>query len=291
MFDYSISECEFNLPCEISTQVVEGEELNGYQVLTVIGEGAYGKVYHAIDPKNPNASLVIKSIEKNGTNTSRISEEIAALRLLAGVEGIPQLHHHFTEGNAIHLVMDKVDGEDLYDFMNRKNFSCTEEETRIIAKKIIRILHECHRRGVAHKDIKLENIMISKEGEIYLIDFGLCFRFRSEQEDENCSDDSGSLPYASPEVVTKKRFSATKADVFSLGVTLHALLFGCMPEINSRNNGKYPKIKLPKGQVTPEALDFVLSMLKSPKYRSSLKKLMLHRWLNSGSRPSSPVVE
>ncbi|PRP88211.1 Protein kinase domain containing protein [Planoprotostelium fungivorum] len=91
-------------------------------------------------------------------------------------------------------------------------------------KGVARGLEHSHRQGIAHLDIKPENIMVGKDGHLTLIDFGLAAKTLGL-----CHQFSGSADYASPEVWRNMPFEPSCSDVWSLGIILHILLTGCLP--------------------------------------------------------------
>lgn len=179
------------------------------------------------------------------------------------------------------------------------NFEPVEEHTvRQIALQIIHTLDHVHSRGISHKDIKLENLILdTNTGLISLLDFGLCYSF-SKGKDHLCKDFAGSREYSPPELLlTYGPFSATKADVWSLGVTLYALLFGCFPfgfdtktAEEMISSGRHPSPTFPEDvPVSPDAVDLLAKMIEvDPEKRLDLRQIVLHPWFDELCGPEEP---
>jgi serine/threonine protein kinase len=91
---------------------------------------------------------------------------------------------------------------------------------------VISGLHYCHARNIAHRDIKLENLLLDSKGNIKIIDFGFSTCIPNERKIKMFC---GTPSYMAPEIVNKKEYSGPPADVWALGVLLFALLHGCFP--------------------------------------------------------------
>lgn len=122
------------------------------------------------------------------------------------------------------VVMKFAEFGDVFDYI-MTNGLMSEEASLSVFTQVVKAVEFCHAKGIAHCDIKMENVLLFK-GSVKLADFG--FAKVSEvvlESDEFC----GTLPYAAPEVVMGMEHNAMKADVWSLGVLFYALLFGAFP--------------------------------------------------------------
>ena len=170
--------------------------------------------------------------------------EKASLNKLRGVDGIVQLYGHFqftnTDETHLVLVLEYVSfnnrATDMMHFFERyqqqdPHFVFSEENTNIIMKSLINNLVECKRRGIMHRDLKLENIMVRDVGkssmEIVLIDFGLSDSDFTRHK--RSRDVYGTPGYISPLQLTQQEHDIEKSDVFSLGVICFCLLFARFP--------------------------------------------------------------
>ena len=123
------------------------------------------------------------------------------------------------------MVMEYLDGGELLTLLrNKKLFS--EEQARIYFKQIISAVAYCHRNGIIHRDLKLQNILLNKQGTLKIADFGIsgvANRFNPEV-------DWGTLKYMSPQVLSgNQKRNNSSADVWSCGVILFYMVFGYLP--------------------------------------------------------------
>ncbi|CAI7873671.1 unnamed protein product [Closterium sp. NIES-54] len=136
---------------------------------------------------------------------------------------------------AVHLVMELCNGGDLFDFIQgAPKGRLNERHAASVMRQLLGALHHCHSLGVLHRDVKPENILLcdrvthqsrDRDVRIKLSDFGVAGFLN---EDGVCTDSAGTSEYMAPEVVVKAPYNA-KADVWSAGVVLHAMLAGALP--------------------------------------------------------------
>jgi len=243
-------------------------------------------LFKALQPSS-NKMVVVKRLSRKEP-PSRIREEIEAGIRLRNVEGVPQFLYSHEDSQYTWLIMDLADGSDLLTWMERADFvPMNEEHCRSIAFQLLITMSSIHDAGVAHKDLKLENIVMSPEGVVSIIDFGLAFNFDGNAI---CTDCAGSIEYASPEILLSgEPFSATKADVWSLGVTIFALLYGSFPFgfddriLNEMlTQRKHPEVIFPRSiQISSAARDILRRMLDiNPQRRWDIEKLLKHPWFS-----------
>jgi len=270
-----------------------------YTELIEFGAGTHGIMFRS-SQRVSGQQVIVKKVSKE-LPLKRIRTEIEAGTRLRGVSGIPHFHQYYEEPTSTWLVFDVAEGQDLLTWMEADNFRPAPEKTvRHIAMQIVRILCRVHQTGFAHKDIKLENIVYnSKDKQVHLIDFGLSYNMRREPL---CRDFAGSKEYAAPEMLfSRSSFCPKKADVWSLGVTLYAMLFGMFPyptddEGSQRmmKTKRYPDLTFPRDRVSAEAKELLELMLNpNANERIDPKDLLTHPWFHyrSGSRNNSPAMK
>jgi len=203
-----------------------------YTGLVHLASGSYGIVLTAQDAGNGGKEVVIKKIPKSGDNRRIRNEIVAHQRIPQTKKGLVKYHGYFESRNSLYLVFDRVKGDDLYSYMERHDFVPLSEAvvTRILRSALSTLSH-CHSYGVAHRDIKLENIIVDHHLQsAVLIDFGLCSFFPNINGQETPSDDfCGSLEYIPPEIIHQTPLQASKTDSWALGITAYCLLFGQFP--------------------------------------------------------------
>jgi serine/threonine protein kinase len=136
------------------------------------------------------------------------------------------------------LAQEFAEKGDLYQFL-LKNILVDENRTRKLVKPIVKALvYAYEKHNISHRDIKLENILIMKDGTIKLGDWGLA-AFKTN--DRKCSTSCGTLGYMAPEIICRKKYDANKTDVWALGVVLFSLCSGVRPYGEPKNRQKNPK--------------------------------------------------
>jgi serine/threonine protein kinase len=144
-----------------------------------------------------------------------------------------------TEYPPVHvLVQEFAEKGDLYQFL-LENILVDENRTRKLVKPIVEALvYAYEKHSISHRDIKLENILIMKDGTIKLGDWGLA-AFKTNNR--KCSTSCGTLGYMAPEIICQKKYDANKTDVWALGVVLFSLCSGVRPYGEPKNRKKSPK--------------------------------------------------
>eukprot|EP01117_Protostelium_nocturnum_P020160 TRINITY_DN894_c0_g1_i1.p1 TRINITY_DN894_c0_g1~~TRINITY_DN894_c0_g1_i1.p1 ORF type:complete len:313 (-),score=52.65 TRINITY_DN894_c0_g1_i1:213-1151(-) len=268
-------------------KVLEGHEQ--YHSLSHLGGGSYGQIFTATDRLNGNR-VIIKKMPKNRVD-SRIEAEAEAGMILRNVDGIQHFHRQFDTANHSCLVFDFVKGWDFFAYLESRQFKPLNEKLgKSITKQLVRTLLSCHRKGIAHKDLKLENIVVHPDGKtVTIIDFGLSSLV---EPDSPCIDFSGSKEYCPPELLLRKPFDPFRADVWSLGVTMYCILFGRLPFDVKKDHailtttGVHPRVQFPTqsmfgDSVSDNAKNLIEKMLESdPSKRLSMQEVEKHAWFH-----------
>jgi len=263
-----------------------------YQLTKRLGRGEFGEVYLATSSTS-GERIVMKRIPKNSPTFkwNYIQREEEAGYILKN-EGIVPCFTKFETTNNVYLVFPYFEAKDLITYLEDRNFWPLEDKhAKSIIRQIVVSLMFCHSKGIGHRDVKLENILIDKNGKIKLIDFGLCTL--NDDRNQKHEDKVGSLDYAAPELLLKKPYSSFKADVFSTGVVLYCLLLGKFPfvaEERAQNIRKGIDTKLTFGEgkfsrlfssISKEAKDLLTCMLEpNPEKRIAMEEIMGHKWFS-----------
>ncbi|KAJ4960610.1 hypothetical protein NE237_020520 [Protea cynaroides] len=191
-----------------------------YILGSVIGQGANGLVRLCMC-KASGVKYACKTMSK-GDKT--VYQEVEIMRHLSGHPGIVNLEAVYEDFYSFHLVMELCSGGDLLDHMNKMDGPYSEYLSANILKQLISVIKYCHQKGVVHRDIKPDNILLTSSGKMKLADFGLAVKFSKGQR---LTGLVGSLPCLAPEVLLGDY--SDKADIWSVGVILHGLLVGTYP--------------------------------------------------------------
>jgi formylglycine-generating enzyme required for sulfatase activity len=248
---------------------------NRYRILGELGIGGMGRVYLAEDQRL-EAKVAIKVLREM---LSRDSGSVK--RLITEAKLSIQLSHpnvvrvnHFEDGEMVKfLVMEYIEGQTLADYIANKE-KLPEEEARHIGIEICKGLEHAHTKKVIHRDIKPGNILLAKNGEIKIADFGIARECRDSMSRLTSQIDSGTLLYMSPEQLVGRSNEAS--DVYSLGVVLYEMLQGRPPfrsgDITYQIREMDPE---PLAGVTSELSTIILKCLeKKPELRCPSVRVM-----------------
>jgi serine/threonine protein kinase len=258
-------------------------------IVKKLGEGEYGRVDLVKDEENNLFAL------KTLSSQLQANREIEAGHRL-NHPSICKILANWTEDGKSVMLMQFIQGSDIFSVMKAANFEpFTEKKAKTIFYQLASALDHCHSKGVAHRDVKLDNVMLDADNRVTLIDFGFS---RAEAELENlnrCTEILGSLRYECPEIIKGTPYDARKADVWSAGVVLHSILFGRYPftkeDISEYRKSDCPlKLKFEEGTfVSKEARDLLQKMLHTDESkRPSMYKILKHPWFRSAALACSP---
>ena len=199
-----------------------------YQIIEVLGKGGMGKVYRALDKKlNEEVALklVKPEIASDKKTLERFSNELKIARKIAH-KNVGRMYELMEEKGTHFITMEYVPGEDLKSFIKRAG-PLSAGKTTFIAKQVCEGLAEAHELGVVHRDLKPQNIMIDKEGNSRIMDFGIARSLKAK----GITDAGvmiGTPEYMSPEQVDAKE-TDQRSDIYSLGVILYEMVSGRAP--------------------------------------------------------------
>jgi serine/threonine protein kinase len=206
-----------------------------YRILARVGEGGFGVVYKARDTKHGRRLVAIKQIDLGALSPRQIIEATDSFNrevtMLSRVHhrNLPRIYDHFTDPNHWYLVMQYIKGEPLEDYLKRaKGGHLSVNEVCAIGVQLtnmLRYLHS-HNPPIIFRDVKPANIMRTRRGRLYLIDFGIARRFNPDKKRD--TGPLGSPGYAAPEQYGRAQ-STEQTDIYGLGVTLQTLLTGREP--------------------------------------------------------------
>jgi serine/threonine protein kinase len=202
-----------------------GQTISHYKILEKLGEGGMGVVYKAHDTKLDRI-VALKFLPHRLT-----TNEIENARFLQEAKAASALNHPNVctiydikeENNQQFIVMEFVDGTTIKQKLPIKKL----QDAMIYALQIGEALHEAHGKGIVHRDIKCENIMVNSKNQIKVMDFGLA-KLKGSLKLTKTSSTVGTLAYMAPEQIQGGEVDA-RSDIFSFGVVLFEMLTGHMP--------------------------------------------------------------
>ncbi|HEX4202602.1 MAG TPA: protein kinase, partial [Ktedonobacteraceae bacterium] len=213
-----------------------------YRLCEQIGTGGYGAVYRAEDLQKNQRTVAIKSINLKGLSSQEIIEatdtynrEVGLLTTLAH-PNLPRIYSQFSDTEHWYVAMEFIAGETLEDYFEKQRLRSRQpglplEEIIDIARQLCDVLHYLHSQQppIIFRDLKPGNIMLTPNGKVYLIDFGIARRFTPGKRKDTIP--LGSPGFAAPEQYGKEQ-TGPQADVYSLGALLHHLFTGHDPADN-----------------------------------------------------------
>ncbi|XP_077179600.1 ribosomal protein S6 kinase alpha-5 isoform X2 [Paroedura picta] len=214
---------------------VEKVGIENFELLKVLGTGAYGKVFlvrkiSGHDAGKLYAMKVLKkaTIIQKAKTTEHTKTERQVLEHIRQSPFLVTLHYAFQTDTKLHLILDYINGGELFTHLSQRE-RFTEGEVRIYIGEIVLALEHLHKLGIIYRDIKLENILLDSDGHVVLTDFGLSKEFISD-ENERAYSFCGTIEYMAPDIVKGGETGHDKAvDWWSLGVLMYELLTGASP--------------------------------------------------------------
>ncbi len=243
-----------------------------YTIVGKMAKGGMGSVYKARHPTLKRFVILKQLTLRGGAGISERFKREAQLMIDFRHENIVPVYDHFKSGSSYFIAMEFVDGRSLDRLIAERNKLSTEASI-LIFSEVCKGLKYAHDKGVIHRDIKPANILLSKEGEVKLVDFGIATTMESEKEGlTQAGMTLGTPAYMSPEQIADSRSVDKRSDVYSMGVMLYEMLTGEKP---------FP------GSFTPDAIDRInRGSYKNPKRLNPdipgylvklIKKMMHHR--------------
>ena len=276
---------ELNNTSKKDIEISNIKQIGNYKISHEIGSGAFGKV--VLGKHFPTGEKVaIKILDKIILNQTPddlklVKQEIEILKIVKH-KNIVQLYEILETPRYIFIVMEFCEGGDIMSYILAKG-SLSESESLKYFHQLINALYYLHCQNIAHRDIKIDNLLLDSNNDLKLIDFGLSTKY---SDDELLNQPCGTIVYAAPEVLDFKDYHGMLADVWSCGIVLYGMLSGFLPfgDSNDQINKKKileGKIQMPK-YFSEGAKNLLRHMLDvNPLTRYTLEDIMEHFWFNS----------
>ncbi|XP_019200337.1 PREDICTED: CBL-interacting protein kinase 18-like [Ipomoea nil] len=272
---------------EMKTENRRNILMQKYEVGRVLGQGNFAKVYHGRDLKS-GQSVAIKVINKEKVMitdmVNQTKREISVMGLIKH-PNVVQLYEVMATKSKIFLVLEYVKGGELFNKVAKGRL--VESVARKYFQQLIDAVEFCHNRGVYHRDLKLENLLLDEDGNLKVSDFGLSALAESKQQDDLLHTTCGTPAYVAPEVISRKGYNGEKADIWSCGVILFVLLAGYLPFHSSNLMEMYRRITKAEYRCPswfPQEVRRLLSKIldPNPHTRLSIAKIKQHSWFKGG---------
>lgn len=200
-----------------------------YRVLKVLGRGGFGAVYYADDVRIPGKVWAVKELHEGKPEDQAEARQLfkSEAKLLSSLShrALPAVTDYFFADTRRYLVMEYMDGETLLDILRANPGPLPEPEVMGWARQLCDVLIYLHSQTqpVIHRDVKPENIKLTPDGAIKLLDFGLARTFKGNRIHDTVRS-VGTFGYVAPEQAFGIGESDARADIYSLGATLYCLL-------------------------------------------------------------------
>ncbi|KAL0835711.1 hypothetical protein Bca101_087600 [Brassica carinata] len=275
--------------------------LGKYELGRRLGSGSFAKV-HVARSIEAGELVAVKIIDKKKTADAgmepRIIREIEAMRRLHNHPNVLKIHEVMATKTKIYLVMELAAGGELFTRIRR--FGCIQESAaRRYFQQLASALTFCHREGIAHRDVKPQNLLLDKQGNLKVSDFGLSALPEHRSSTGLLQTSCGTPAYTAPEVIAQKSYDGAKADSWSCGVFLFVLLAGYVPFEDSNVVTMYRKIqgrdyKFPNW-ISKPARSIIYKLLDpNPETRMSIEAVTETKWFKKSLETSefkSSVLE
>jgi serine/threonine protein kinase len=195
----------------------------------------------------------------------------------------------FESSNHYYIVLEYMQGKDLFDYIAKRSYQLPEERAKVVIFQVLQGVRYLHRFGIVHRDLKLENIMMSNATDRAvpkIVDFGLS---KIIGPNETATEPFGTLGYVAPEVLKKQPYSYS-CDMWSIGCILYALISGSLPfdhnnqkELMRMTMDDTLKFDLPIwDNISSQCKNLITDLLKkNSSQRIRIEEAMLHPWFDS----------
>ncbi|XP_066329460.1 CBL-interacting protein kinase 26-like [Miscanthus floridulus] len=257
--------------------------MDRYEIGRQLGQGNFAKVYFARNLTD-GQSVAIKMIDKDKITRVglivQIKREISIMRLVKH-PNVLQLFEVMASKSKIYFVLEYAKGGELFNKISKGKFS--EDVARRYFHQLISAVDYCHSRGVYHRDLKPENLLLDENENLKVSDFGLSALAESKRHDGLLHTTCGTPAYVAPEVLSRRGYDGTKADIWSCGVILFVLVAGYLPFHDPNLIEMYRKIskaeyRCPRS-FSGELKDLLFRMLDpDPSTRISISRIKRSTW-------------
>ncbi|KAM3228856.1 hypothetical protein ACQJBY_060045 [Aegilops geniculata] len=262
-----------------------------YELGRTIGEGTFAKVRFAKNTETMEP-VAIKILDKEKVQKLRLVEqirrEICTMKLIKH-PNVVRLHEVMGSKARIFIVLEYITGGELFDTIYT-NGRLKEEEARKYFQQLINAVDYCHSRGVYHRDLKLENLLLDAAGNLKVSDFGLSALTEQVKADGLLHTTCGTPNYVAPEVIEDRGYDGAAADIWSCGVILFILLAGFLPFEDENIIALYKKISeaqftCPSWYSTGAKKLITRILDPNPATRITIPQILEDPWFKKGFKP------
>ena len=254
------------------------EKISDFILSKDIGEGYFGKVKLGIF-KPTNEKYAIKIINKKLMKIKMKKSKFKEIDITKKFNHINVIYVYkvIDTPENYYIVMEYCKNGELFEYISKKE-RLDEDEASSFFYQIINGVEYIHSKGIAHRDLKLENLLLTEDNIIKIIDFGLSHEFNGK---DLLKTKCGSPSYASPELIAQPFYDGFKSDIWCCGIILYAMLCGYLPfDGDEDKDGKDVLFK-----------NIIEGNLEFPKFISELAKDLIIRLLNVDAKERISIPE
>lgn len=277
----------------------------------IVGSGAFATVKKGIE-RSTGETFAVKIISKRKAFTNGLDGVTRELTILKNLDhpNIVKLKAFYEDDTDYYIVMEYVPGGDLMDFIAAYG-AIEETPSKEIARQIIEAIDHVHSKGISHRDLKPDNILIAHDDPVVvkITDFGLA---KSKESEGTMKTFCGTLAYLAPEVLNNKKSKvkrrylgngkvkedsySNKVDMWSIGCLLFVIMTSHLPfsgatqelMFNNISNGQYHEKSLEQKNISSEGRDFIMRLIEPDvDLRLDAKQALRHPWLKMDNGSTS----
>ncbi|CAF1116942.1 unnamed protein product [Adineta steineri] len=282
LFSFKTTLMSFNVKTSSTAAPARtSQNVGPYLLQKTLGKGQTGLVKLGVHYLT-GEKVAIKIVNREALSESvlmKVEREIAIMKLIEHPH-VLRLYDVYESRKYLYLILEHVAGGELFDYLVKKG-RLTPKEARKFFRQIISALDFCHSHMICHRDLKPENLLLDDKMNIRVADFGMA---SLQVEGSFLETSCGSPHYACPEVIKGEKYDGRKADVWSCGVILYALLVGALPFDDDNLRQLLEKVK--KGVfhiphfVPADCQQLLRGMIEvDPNKRLTLEDVSRHSWV------------
>ena len=257
-------------------------DISFYKFGRVIGRGAFGKVNIGLNILTGRI-VAIKSFNKNNLSNEKAKKKILyETNLMRGLyhPAVTKILETFETDKYMLIIMEYISGGNLQNFVKKRRKLC-EKTAKILFRQLIQGIKYIHSKGIVHRDIKLENILLDLNNIVKICDFGVG---KITEKGHKLLDQCGTPVYMAPEIIQGEGYEGFPVDIWSAGVALYIMLSGNIPFNRDKThdlqsaiiNLPYKKID----DISDNANDLLKNILeKDPTKRYTPDQILEHPWM------------
>lgn len=278
--------------------ICSDSQVGNWEFANILGEGAYGEVKLALNNRT-HETRAVKIISLNLLNDKTAIQKEVLIHKTLNHENVIKYFQSFQQLDKFYIILEYASGGELFDRIE-PDFGMDNDLAHKYFCQLIGGVEYLHSKGIVHRDVKPENLLLNDSDQIKIADFGLATLFQYRGNERMLTSPCGTAPYVAPEVLSKSEYKAQPTDIWSCGIVLVAMLAGELPwdkpvfECNDFvswiKNNSYAKT--PWCKIENSALSLMRNILTyDPLTRFTVRQIKASTWFTKmvNSKPFMPI--